>query len=91
MMAGCIKGGNQNGKACEVKWNVDKQRWTDADGILDSYEQDGKFYWTDGNGLFETSELIDLDEVFSTNTKDLSITTRNWTNMLSMRRKEELI
>lgn len=51
-------------KACEVKWNVDKQRWTDAEGILDSYEQDGKFYWTDGSGFFETSELIDLDEVF---------------------------
>jgi len=49
-------------KACEVVWNGN--RWTDSEGILDSYEQDGKFVWTDGHGVFETSELIDLDEVF---------------------------
>ncbi len=49
-------------KACEVVWNGN--RWTDSEGILDSYEQDGKYIWTDGHGVFETSELINLDEVF---------------------------
>ena len=49
-------------KACEVVWNGN--RWTDSKGNLDSYEQDDKFIWTDSHGVFETSELIDLDEVF---------------------------
>ncbi len=49
-------------KACNVVWNG--SRWTDFEGILDSYEQNGKFIWTDGHGVFETSELIILDEVF---------------------------
>jgi hypothetical protein len=49
-------------KACNVVWNG--SRWMDSEGILDSYEQDGKYIWTDGHGVFETSELINLDEVF---------------------------
>ena len=51
-------------KACEVVWDSHSNRWTDKEHILDSYEQDGKFIWTDGHGVFETSELINLDEVF---------------------------
>ena len=51
-------------KACEVVWDKDVNRWTDREHVLDSYEQDGKFIWTDGHDVFETSELIDLDEVF---------------------------
>lgn len=51
-------------KACEVVWDKDASRWTDREHVLDSYTQDGKFIWTDGHGVFETSELIDLDEVF---------------------------
>ena len=57
-----MKIGSEVKKACETVWNGN--RWTDAEGILDSYEQDGKFYFTDGQGLFETSELIDLDLLF---------------------------
>ena len=49
-------------KACNVVWN--ENRWMDSEGVLDSYEQNGKFIWTDGHGVFETSELIILDEVF---------------------------
>jgi len=50
-------------KACEVVWDKDANRWIDREHVLDSYEQDGKFIWTDGHGVFETSEQIDLDEV----------------------------
>ena len=50
-------------KACEVFWDKDINRWIDREHVLDSYEQAGKFVWTDGHGVFETSEQIDLDEV----------------------------
>jgi hypothetical protein len=57
-----MKIGSETKKACEVVWNGN--RWTDSNNILDSYEQDGKFYFNDGQGLFETSELIDLDNLY---------------------------